>query len=188
MRGHGGNVNLPGLPAVLLDRDGTIILDEKGYLGDPQGLRFLDRAVEGMRMLQRAGFILIVLTNQSGIARGYYKEEDALAVNLRMYLELSTEGVKLSGIYHCPHHPDDGCTCRKPGTGMLDRATNDFGLAPGRCWVVGDSENDVQMAFAGGLRSVLVLTGKRDKGAISPSVPRKADLLEAARFILEEQA
>jgi len=184
---HRSAENSSGRPAVLLDRDGTI-LDEMGYLRDPGSIRFLDGAVEGMRLLQRADYILLVVTNQSGIARGYFQEEDALAVNLRMVLELRAAGVKLDGIYHCPHLPDDRCSCRKPATGMLDRAVDDFDLDPGKCWIVGDAEGDVQMGRNGGLRTVMVLTGKEDKGVISASVPKTADLLEAARFILEARS
>lgn len=186
MRRHRGAGTHPGRAAVLLDRDGTI-LDETGYLGDPGGVTFLDGAVEGMRLLDRAGYILLVVTNQSGIARGYFQEEDALAVNLRMAQELGAKGVKLDGIYHCPHHPDDQCACRKPAAGMLERAACDFGLDPGKCWVVGDTDRDVQMGIAGGLRTVLVLTGKQDKGMVSETVPKAAGLLDAARLILEER-
>ncbi len=170
-------------PAVLLDRDGTII-NETGYLGDPEGIRFLPGAVEALRTLQQAGYLLIIVTNQSGIGRGYFKDEDAMAVNLRLLALLEEKGVHIQGIYHCPHLPDDGCGCRKPGTMMADRAVADFSLDIQLAWVVGDMDRDVIMGQKADARSILVLTGNEDKGSVPAGTARAKDLSEAARMIL----
>ncbi len=170
-------------PAVLLDRDGTII-DETGYLGDPEGIRFLPGAVEALRTLQQAGYLLIIVTNQSGIGRGYFGDEDAIAVNLRLLALLEEKGVHIQGIYHCPHSPDYGCGCRKPGTMMADRAVADFSLDIRNAWVIGDMARDVIMGQKADARSILVLTGNEDKGSVPEGTARAKDLSEAARMIV----
>ncbi|UCF31676.1 MAG: HAD family hydrolase [bacterium] len=172
-------------PAVLLDRDGTII-DETGYLGDPEGIHFLPGAIEALRILQQAGYVLIVVTNQSGIGRGYFSDEDAIAVNLRLSALLDEKGIHIKGIYHCPHSPDDGCACRKPGIKMTQRAVADFSLDIQRSWVVGDAARDIIMAQRAGARSILVVTGREDKGTVPEGTARAKDLLEAARMIAGE--
>jgi len=172
-------------PTVLLDRDGTF-LDDPGYLGDPEKLRFLPGAVEAMRELVEKGFRLIVVTNQSGIGRGYFSEEQALAVNLEMIRKLSELGVRLDGIYYCAHHPEEGCRCRKPGSMMVERAAMDFDLEEGASWVVGDVDKDVHLGLNTGLRPILVETGKTEKGDIPFGVMTVPDLTAAARLIMEE--
>jgi len=171
-------------PTVFLDRDGTF-LDDPGYLGDPEGIRFLPGAVEAMRELIEGGFRLIVVTNQSGIGRGYFSEEQALAVNLKMTRMLSDEGVRLEGIYFCAHHPDARCQCRKPGTMMVERAMSDFGIETGTSWVVGDVDKDVQLGLKTGLRPILVETGKEEKGEIPQGVTVVPDLKAAIGVIFK---
>jgi histidinol-phosphate phosphatase family protein len=173
-------------PAVFLDRDGTF-LDETGYLGDPDKVRFLPGAVDAMRELSEAGFRLIVVTNQSGIGRGFFSEEQALAVNLKMIRMLSDKGVPIDAIYYCPHHPDDGCECRKPQTMMVKRAEDDFDFDTKLSWVVGDVDKDVHLGLNSGLRPVLVATGKTEKGDIPRNVTTKPDLEAAARMIQEKR-
>lgn len=172
-------------PTVFLDRDGTF-LDETGYLGDPEKLKFLPGAVAAMRELIGAGFRLIVVTNQSGISRGFFSEEQALAVNLKMIRMLSDEGVHIDGVYYCPHLPDDGCGCRKPLTMMVERAEEDFDLDRNLSWIVGDVDKDVHLGLDSGLRPVLVETGKTEKGNIPNGVPTVPDLTAAAHLILED--
>jgi len=173
-------------PTVFLDRDGTF-LDETGYLGNPDKVRFLPGAVDAMRELSEAGFRLIVVTNQSGIGRGFFSEEQALAVNLKMIQMLSDEGVTIDAIYYCPHHPDDGCGCRKPLTMMVKRAEDDFELDTDISWIVGDVDKDVHLGLNSGLRPVLVATGKTEKGDIPDNIASFTDLKTATRMILEKR-
>ena len=173
------------VPAVFLDRDGTII-DETGYLGDPESVTFYPGIPEALRRLRDGGYILVVMTNQSGIGRGFFSEEAALAVNLAMLRKLSEKGVDLAAIYFCPHHPEDNCRCRKPELLMVQRALGDLRIEKSRSWVVGDIDKDVQTGIRAGLRPILVETGKIDKGNISVDVKRCETVVEAASFILEE--
>ncbi|UCG39194.1 MAG: HAD family hydrolase, partial [bacterium] len=172
--------------AVLLDRDGTL-LDQTGYLGDPDGIAFYPGVPGALKRLQEEGFLLLVITNQSGVGRCYFDEETAIAVNIRMAKLLMDEGVFLAGIYYCPHHPDAGCRCRKPGTFMGERAMRDFHVSPERSWVVGDTERDVVMGTGMGIRSILLDTGKEVEGVVPDSVIAARDLSEATEHILAEE-
>ncbi|MDF1526228.1 MAG: HAD family hydrolase [bacterium] len=172
-------------PAVFLDRDGTII-DDIGYLADPAGITFYPGVPEALKRLQDRGYLLVVITNQSGIGRGYFNEETALSVNLTMVGLLKEKGVALAAIYYCPHHPEDNCRCRKPELLMVQRAQRDLGVDPSRSWVVGDIDKDVKTGLKTGLRPILVETGKAEKGDIPADVKRCETVVEAARFILNE--
>lgn len=170
---------------ILLDRDGTIIAD-KHYLSDPQEVELLPNASEGLSIMQQSGYGLIVVTNQSGIGRGYYAESDMQAVNKRMKELLAAHGIKFKAIYHCPHSPDDACNCRKPAPGMFDKATQDFGLNPEECYVIGDKKCDIDLGMDKNARTILVRTGKGSKA--EPDCIGKAtyiadDLLDAAKYI-----
>jgi histidinol-phosphate phosphatase family protein len=172
-------------PAVFLDRDGTII-DDVGYLADPAGISFYPGVPEALKRLQDGGFLLIVITNQSGIGRGFFDEETALAVNLIMLRMLKEKGVVLAAIYYCPHHPEDNCDCRKPELLMVQRALGDLGIDPSRSWVVGDIDKDVHTGTRAGLGSILVDTGKVGKGDVPVDVKRCESVVEAVGFILDE--
>ena len=154
----------------LLDRDGTIIVD-KVYLSDPAGVEFARGALEGLRLLRDSGFELIVVTNQSGIARGYFDAAALSRVHDRLNALLAEQGLALAAIYYCPHGPGDGCRCRKPAAGMAQNAMRDFGFGPGDAVAIGDSDADVAMARAAGLAGVKI-------GADEGCVP---DFLAAAR-------
>ncbi len=173
-------------PAVFLDRDGTII-DELGYLGDPDKVVLYPGVHDALMLLKEAGYLLLIVTNQSGIARGYFSLEDAVAVNLKLLQILSDLGVALDGFYFCPHLPDDGCPCRKPAPGMVQMAEADFNVDLPNSWIIGDTDKDVLLGPEAGVRSLLVKTGKQDKGVVPSGVPVVTDLNEAARYILEEQ-
>jgi len=149
-----------GRPAVFLDRDGTII-EEVNYLRDPEAVRLLPGAAEGMRALQAGGFALVVVTNQSAVARGLLSRAGLHAVHLRLREELRAAGVRLEGIEFCPHHPDftGACSCRKPADGMLRRAAHRFDLDLARSYLVGDSRSDLEAGRRAGCRTVLVRTG-----------------------------
>ena len=168
----------------LLDRDGTII-EEKNYLGDPAGVALLPGAAEGMRLLREAGFGLAVLTNQSGIGRGYYTEADMRRVHARMRELLEAEGVVLDGIYFCPHTPEDGCSCRKPATGMAEQAARDLGFSLKDAYVVGDKPADVELAARCGAVGILVRTGYGARAEQHTAAAYVADdLVGAARWII----
>ncbi len=158
---------MTGRPAVLLDRDGTIIV-ERDYLSDPALVELEHGAAEGLRALAEAGWVLAVLTNQSGIGRGYFDRAAAEAVNARVAELLAEEGVSIAGWYLCPHAPDEDCECRKPRPGMALQAASELGLDLSRSWVVGDKRSDVELADAIGAEAILVMTGhgRKDEAAM----------------------
>lgn len=145
-------------PAVFFDRDGTLI-DERGYLGDPSKIRFYPSAVPALRRLSKAGYRVVIVSNQSGVARGYFSLAEMKAVHARFIELLRKDGVRLDGAYFCPHAPDGGCRCRKPRPGMPRQAARELGIDLRRSFVVGDQLRDIAMARAVGARGVLVLTG-----------------------------
>lgn len=143
---------------VLLDRDGTIIYD-RHYLADPAGVELLPGAAAGLRRLCELGCGLIVVTNQSGIGRGYFDEPTLGRIHDRMRVLLAAEKVTLDAIYFCPHTDDDACGCRKPQPGLATHAIRDFGFDPRTSFVVGDKCVDVELGRAIGATSILVRTG-----------------------------
>lgn len=178
-------------PAVFLDRDGTLIA-EVGYLGDPDGVALLSGVPDSLRRLREAGLALVVASNQAGVARGYFTEEDVLAVNRRLADILADEGLELDGWYYCTHHPDFGgpCDCRKPAPGMLTRAARDLGLDLGRSWIVGDHPSDAEAGRRAGARPIIVLSGhtREHDDELPRGVPVVADLSAATDLILAERA
>jgi D-glycero-D-manno-heptose 1,7-bisphosphate phosphatase len=174
-------------PAVFLDRDGTL-LEECDYLDDPGRVRFLPGALAALRRLRDAGYLLVVVTNQSGIARGLYSEAAYHEVQARVDVLLARAGTPVDATYYCPHHPDftGPCDCRKPGPGMYRAAERDLGLALERSWFVGDKVTDVLPALALGGRGVLVRTGygTREAAGKPPGVELADDLAGAAERIL----
>ncbi len=146
--------------AVFIDRDGTLIL-EKDYLADPEGVELIPGTFEALRGLREAGFGLITDTNQSGIARGYYTEDDYRAVAARVNELLDEAGAPVDATLHCSHHPDvtGPCSCRKPGTGLYVRAAKAFGLDLRASYYIGDKQSDVLPAVALGGQGILVRTG-----------------------------
>jgi len=142
----------------LLDRDGTVI-HERHYLADPADVELLPAAAQGLRRLRRMGFGLLILTNQSGLARGYFDRPQLDRIHARMQQLLAAEGVALDGIYACPHLPDANCICRKPRPGLVHQAVADYGFDPAGAIVVGDKPCDVELGHAVGAMSFLVRTG-----------------------------
>jgi D-glycero-D-manno-heptose 1,7-bisphosphate phosphatase len=183
--------------AVFLDRDGTLIQDP-GYLSDPDGVRLLPGVAEGLQALARAGFELVVATNQSGIARGRITVAQYEAVAARLEACLADHGVTLAASYYCPYHPDGEVDPwavehedRKPAPGMWLRAARDLGLELPRCWSIGDGERDVVAGKRAGTRAVL-LAGGRDKwplpvlGPYDPDFVAR-DMREAVLYVLREE-
>ncbi len=177
-------------PAVFLDRDGTLIA-EVGHPGDPDGVALLSGVPDSLRRLREAGLALVVASNQAGVARGYFTEEDVLAVNRRLADILADEGLELDGWYYCIHHPDFGgpCDCRKPAPGMLTRAARDLRLDLGRSWIVGDHPSDAEAGRRAGVRPIIVLSGHtHDHDDEHPEgVPVVADLVAATDLIVEDR-
>jgi histidinol-phosphate phosphatase family protein len=147
----------PG-PGVFVDRDGTLVV-ERGYLSDPAGIELLPGAARALLELKAAGLPVIVISNQSGVGRGLFPLERVHQAMARLRVELRAAGVELDGIYFCPHRPEDGCACRKPGTLLLERAAEDHQLRLRASTMVGDKALDVETAHAAGARGILVRSG-----------------------------
>jgi D-glycero-D-manno-heptose 1,7-bisphosphate phosphatase len=173
--------------AVFLDRDGTII-QERDYLADPEGVQLLPGVVEAMRDLAKAGYALVVVTNQSGIARGLYGLDDYWAVARRLDEELAARGVRVDSTHFCPHHPEftGPCPCRKPDTGMYLQAQKKLDLDLSSSFYVGDRAKDVLPAGELGGWGILVRTGygSEEEEAVGADVRVVDSLLDAARVIL----
>ncbi len=162
--------------AVFLDRDGTINV-EKDYLYRIEDFEFIPGVPQALKRLQDAGFLLVVVTNQSGVARGYYALEDVERLHRHMCAELQKYGVILDGIYICPHHPDQGqppynvdCDCRKGKPGMLLQAARDLNIDLAASFMVGDKLTDLEAGHAAGCQSLLVQTGYGATPMLPPSL------------------
>jgi D-glycero-D-manno-heptose 1,7-bisphosphate phosphatase len=183
-------------PAVFLDRDGTII-EDAGYLADPAALRLFPWSAAAIRRFSDAGFAVVVITNQAGVARGLFEEETIGAVHAALSAALGAAGAVIDAYYYCPHHPQGvvdayriACDCRKPAPGLLYAAARDLGLDLSRSWIVGDKWSDLACGAAAGTRTVLLRSG----GVESQAPPARAaavradailnNLMEAAEWIL----
>jgi D-glycero-D-manno-heptose 1,7-bisphosphate phosphatase len=163
---------------IFLDRDGTLLKD-RPYLSDPREAELLPGVGEGLAELQRAGYRLVVITNQQGIGLGYFSVREFIAVNTALFRLLTPFGVTISRIYYCPHSAADACDCRKPAPGLLLRALHEFGIEAERCFMVGDRDVDAIAGARAGCSAVLVGAG----GADGPW-PRFDTFAEAAGWIL----
>ncbi len=185
--------------AVFLDRDGTINYDV-GYLNHPDQLEFIPGAVEAIRMLREAGFSIVVITNQAGIAKGLIPEEQLPKINAAFSRMLDEVDAACDGLYYCPHHPEGkvedyarACDCRKPAPGMLLQAAEDLDIDLVRSYVVGDKSSDVQLGHNVGATAVMVLTGhgrdeqKQYPADYTPPHYTCNTLYEAAQWILEQE-
>lgn len=144
---------------ILLDRDGTVIYD-KHYLHDPDEVELLPGAIEGLKAMVAMGFGLAILTNQSGVGRGYYDEASVNACNGRMAELLKPHGITFDGVYHCPHTPEEDCHCRKPKPGLMEQAVEALGFDPAESFMIGDKEADMGVGRNTGATTILVRTGK----------------------------
>ncbi len=185
-------------PAVFLDRDGTLI-EDVGYLDRLDRIALFPWTVDAIRALNRGGFIVVVITNQSGVARGFFTEAFVEETHRHLAAQLAAGGARIDAYYYCPHHPDGTvaayrrqCECRKPASGLVDRAVRELDLDPARSFVVGDKWLDVELARAAGARGILVRTGT---GAAEEARPRPGvsadvivdNLAGAASWILLNQ-
>lgn len=180
--------------AVFLDRDGTIN-EEREYLWRVEEFSLITGAAEAIRLLKGAGYLVVVVTNQSGIGRGYYSEVDLERLHDHMHAELESLGVAVDACYFCPHHPQHGvgdygkdCSCRKPLPGMLLQAAAELGIDLASSWMIGDKKGDIDAGQAAGCRAILVRTGygASESAGIPVEVPVADDLLAAARMIVSE--
>lgn len=187
-------------PAVFLDRDGTLIPD-LGYLGDPKRVRLYRGTAEALRLLRRAGFYLFVVTNQSGVARGYFPENTVKAVHKKLQDMLKPKDARIDHFFYCPHYPEGKikrytkvCDCRKPKPGMVKQALRKYSVDLRHSYVVGDKIDDLQLARnAKVAQGILVRTGygrKSEKLLKATPLAKSvvvSDVLGAARFILAER-
>ncbi len=184
-------------PSVFLDRDGVLVR-EVGHLHKPEQLELLPGAAEGLKKLNRSGFITALVTNQPVIARGMCSVEELQTIHNKMETLLGREGARLDAIYYCPHHPDRGfpeevpelkipCRCRKPETGMIEQAQKEFNIDLKSSWLIGDTTVDIETARRAGIKSILLETGyggKDNRHNVKPVLICR-DLPEAAERIIE---
>ncbi len=186
--------------AIFLDRDGTIS-SEVGYINHVSRLQVVPNSVEAIRWINRSGFHAVVVTNQSGVARGYFEHALIDDAHESLRKQLAEGGASVDGIYHCPHHPREGeppwrqeCSCRKPATGLIERACRELHIELTGSYMVGDTMIDMRTARNAGLTGVLVLTGYgrgelEHRSHLWPFRPDHiaADLREAVRWILSRE-
>jgi D-glycero-D-manno-heptose 1,7-bisphosphate phosphatase len=147
--------------AIFLDRDGVINIDH-GYVHKIEEFEFCDGIFETLLRLQNRGYLLIVVTNQSGIARGYYSEEAYRTITTYMVEKFLEKGIKISAVFHCPHSPDEGCKCRKPQAGMFKAAQKQFKLDMKHSWMIGDKESDMLAAKKAGIKQRICISHKEE--------------------------
>jgi D-glycero-D-manno-heptose 1,7-bisphosphate phosphatase len=177
--------------AVFLDRDGTLIR-EVNYLCAVEQVEILPGVAQALRLLREGGFKLVMVTNQSVIARGRLSEAGLQEIHAALSAKLDAQGARLDAIYYCPHHPTEGigdyrmaCACRKPNSGMIERAVQDLNLDARRSYVVGDQMSDVELARRVGAAAILLGRDGAAAAARAVNVAVVDDLLQAARWIIE---
>ena len=188
-------------PAVFIDRDGTIS-EEVGYVNHPSRFRIFPYSAEAIRKLNESKWLAIVVTNQAGVARGYFSEDVIVRVHQELENGLATQSAQLDAIYYCAHHPTVGeppyrfdCDCRKPKDGLIRRASQDFEIDLAASWMVGDRYSDIELARNSGLRSAFVLSGygrgeweyQRARWEYQPDLVCE-NLLEAVESILSSSS
>lgn len=180
--------------AVFLDRDGTLI-KERNYLNKIRDISFFVSTLPALKLLQSAGFKLIITSNQSGVARGYLTEKKLKAINLRIEKKLKSEGIEITATYYCPHLPEDNCDCRKPKTKMIFDAQKKYKLDLSKSYVIGDKLTDIKFGQNAGVKTILLLTGYGRKewrikseadGSIKPDFVAR-NILDAANWIVKQR-
>jgi D-glycero-D-manno-heptose 1,7-bisphosphate phosphatase len=171
--------------AVFIDRDGVIIENRDDYVLSWSEVRFIPGALEALAKLGRSSLAVVLVTNQSAVGRGLISLQEAQEINRRVVAEIRAHGGRMDAVYMCPHHPDEGCACRKPAPGMLLQAARELDLDLASSTLIGDALTDLSAARAAGVRGVLVLTGRGSDqaglhGALSPGDGTPAADLAAA--------
>lgn len=172
----------PRIKAVFLDRDGTININKPEYIHKIKDFKFAPKAIPALQNLSKTDYKIIILTNQSGIGRGYFKEKDLEKLHQWMLKELKKREVRIDKIYYCPHHPKDDCACRKPKIGMLQQAVKDFGISLAKSWVIGDDERDIIMARNANVKAIKIGKKMPKELKLQPNFYVK-NLSEAIRII-----
>jgi D-glycero-D-manno-heptose 1,7-bisphosphate phosphatase len=181
-------------PAVFIDRDGTINL-EAGYINHPDNFILYPFAAQAVRLLNIHGILAVVVTNQAGVGRGYFTEDNVLKLHCKMETELNAAGAKTDAVYYCPHHVSSkdpryavDCSCRKPKTGMVDKALAELPIDKNRMFIVGDRKSDIKLGQRAGCRTYMVKTGygisEIDEGFENPPDVITENLLTAVLDIL----
>ena len=185
-------------PALFMDRDGTVS-EEVGYVNHPSRFRVFPYSAEAIKLLNDNGWLAILVTNQAGVARGYFAEDVIVQIHEQLRRDVESASAKLDAIYYCAHHPSVGeppyrldCDCRKPKTGLIKRAAADFEIDLARSWMVGDRYSDIELARNAGLHSAFVLSGygrgeweyQRALWKLEPDLVAE-NLLEVARTVIE---
>jgi D-glycero-D-manno-heptose 1,7-bisphosphate phosphatase len=176
--------------AVFLDRDGTI-MEDANYVGNVDHVVLIAGAPKALKRLQDAGYRLFIVTNQSGVGRGYFTREAVEDIHAHLDQQFGQAGVKFDRYYVCPHHPEDKCDCRKPNPRFLREAAGEFGLDLTRCFMIGDRSSDIQAGTNAGAKTILVLTGVGRETLAKKEVRPDyiaSDLGEAAGWILNPAA
>jgi len=169
--------------AIFIDRDGTIIKD-KGYITNVSFVELIPGAAQAINRFHSLGFIVVLVTNQSAVGRGYITEDELAKIHKTMKQLLFQEGSFLDAIYACPHHPDERCGCRKPEPGLIRKACKDFDINIAKSYIVGDQKADVELGKKEGMSSILVLTG-HGKDTVKETSPDYVvnNILEAEKLI-----
>ena len=180
--------NIPANRAVFLDRDGTI-MEDANYVGSLEGVILIPCAATALKRLHEAGYKLFVITNQSGVGRGYFPSEAVQQIHAHLDEQFGKHGVKIDRYYVCPHHPEDNCDCRKPKPKFLLEAASEYGLNLSHCFMIGDRTSDLMAGRNAGAKTILVLTGvgqeTRAKGEVTPDCVAR-DISAAADWILQQ--
>jgi histidinol-phosphate phosphatase family protein len=171
--------------AVFLDRDGTIAPDVN-YCRRPEDFNLFPDAGEAVKLLNNHGFKVVVITNQSGIARGYFTVQILARIHQKMADELGRSAAKLDAVYYCPHHPDEGCECRKPKTALFHQAVREMDIELDLSYVVGDSSIDIEAGKTLGCKTILVTTGPKQGDRLTRSDYTSDSLIEAVQWILKD--
>ena len=172
--------------AVFLDRDGTIS-EDVNYCSSVEDFHILPTVPEAIKLLNDANFKVVLITNQSGISREYFTETILAEIHAKMESELAKHGANVDAIYYCPHHPDDGCDCRKPKTGMLTKAAEELGINLKSSYMIGDMQTDIDVGRVAGCRAILVTTGPDGGDGVKKADYTAQNLSQAAKWILENR-
>lgn len=174
----------PENKAVFLDRDGTINKNDPPYVHKIKDFKFLPKSIQALKKLSKSEYKIIVITNQSGIGRGYYTENDFKKLNKWFLNFLKNKDIRIDGVYYCPHKPEDNCNCRKPKPGLILRAAKDFKINLSKSWLIGDDERDVILGRNLNIKTIKIGKKMPKELKIEPNFYAK-DLLEASKIILE---
>lgn len=172
---------------MFLDRDGTVARYVE-YCRRPEEFELLPKVGEAIRRLNEAGFLVVIVSNQSGVARGFLTRQTLERIHHKMHRQLKRCGARVDAVYYCPHHPDDGCACRKPGIAMFQEAAEDLGLSLASSYVVGDRMLDVRSGLTAGSHTILVRSGHKPEptNGVKPGYEAE-DLTEAVAWILRRE-